>query len=117
VEKHDRSGHATGDKKWCMGIACWIPKAADTYSEHVILLLFFCNNAYAKRPQCDVTRTLPVMCNVAIEVRIFGTFQEHVSENSMPPLRRKSNLCQLKTKNGPALWPERTYRHNWKGIA
>jgi hypothetical protein len=27
-------------KIWCMRIACWIPKAADTHSEYVILITF-----------------------------------------------------------------------------
>jgi len=41
VEKHGRSGHATGDNKILrMRIACWIPKATDTYSEHKIFIAF-----------------------------------------------------------------------------
>ena len=46
-----------------------------THTQNIkYLLLFYCNNGYAKQPQCDVTRKLPVVCSVATEVRIFNSF-------------------------------------------
>jgi hypothetical protein len=38
VEKCGTARQATDDIIWCMHIACWIPKAADTHSECVILI-------------------------------------------------------------------------------
>jgi len=40
-----------------MLIACWIPKATDTHSQYVILLLFHCKNGCPNAPQCYVLRT------------------------------------------------------------
>ena len=39
VEKQCRAGEATDDK-WHMLIACWIRKSKDTYTEHVIYIVF-----------------------------------------------------------------------------
>jgi hypothetical protein len=36
-----------------MRIACWLPKAANTYSQYVILL-FHCNNGCTNAPQCYI---------------------------------------------------------------
>ena len=41
-------------------VASWVPKATDTRSEYVILIVFHCNNGYTNAPQCYVIRTLPV---------------------------------------------------------
>ena len=46
---------------WRMRIASWIPKATNTHSGCVILLLFRCNNGYRNDPECYVTRTEPVL--------------------------------------------------------
>jgi hypothetical protein len=41
VGKYDKAGQATGDSIIrCMRVACWITKATDTHSEHVILIPF-----------------------------------------------------------------------------
>jgi hypothetical protein len=41
VEKYGRGRQATDDKKiWLMGVACWITKATDAYSEYVIPIAF-----------------------------------------------------------------------------
>jgi hypothetical protein len=48
---------------WRMHIACWIPKATKTLSEHVMLMAFplqQCTNAL----QCCVVCTLPVLLSV-----------------------------------------------------
>jgi hypothetical protein len=41
-------------------IACWIPKATDTHSEYVTLLLHR-NSGSADAPRCYVIRTLPIL--------------------------------------------------------
>jgi len=46
---------------WRTRIACWIPKATDTYSEYVILLVFHCNNGCTNAPQRNVIRTLDLL--------------------------------------------------------
>ena len=38
--------------KWRMRFACWIPKAADTHSKYVVLLLHG-NNGYTDVPQFE----------------------------------------------------------------
>ena len=41
VEKYGRARQATNDNKiWRMGVACWITKATDAYSEYVIPIAF-----------------------------------------------------------------------------
>jgi hypothetical protein len=41
VEKCGEARQATDDNiMWCMHIACWITKATDTHSEHVIPIAF-----------------------------------------------------------------------------
>ena len=45
---------------WLMRIAFRIPKAANTQSEYVILLLFHRNNGCMNTPHCYIIRTLPV---------------------------------------------------------
>jgi hypothetical protein len=47
--------------KWLMRIACWITKAANTHPEHVILLLFHCNNGCKNAPESYVILTLTVL--------------------------------------------------------
>jgi hypothetical protein len=43
---------------WRMRIACWITNATDPQSM-LLLLLFNCNDKYAKR-MCYIIRTLPI---------------------------------------------------------
>jgi len=45
-------------KIWRMRFACWMPKATNAHSEHVILLLSHCNNGCNKTPQYYVIRTV-----------------------------------------------------------
>jgi len=103
MQKHGRSRYATGDNKiWRMRIACWIPTATDTYSEHVIIIAFL-----LQQWLCE-TASLWRHTYVAFRVirsywSMYFQFLLGVSENSIPLLHRKSNLCHLKTKNGPAL--------------
>ena len=41
LKKYNKARQATDDNKVrLMRIACWIPKAIDTYSEYVILIAF-----------------------------------------------------------------------------
>jgi len=44
-----------------MRFECWITMVINTHSEYVYVLLFHCNNGYAKASQCYVIRTLPVL--------------------------------------------------------
>ena len=49
---------------WRMRIACWIPKATNTHTQHMeYLLLSHCNNGgtCTNTPQCYITRTLAVL--------------------------------------------------------
>ena len=46
---------------WRMRIACWIPKATNTHSEYVMLLIFHCNNGYTNAPQYCVILTISVV--------------------------------------------------------
>jgi hypothetical protein len=46
---------------WLMCVACWIPKATNTFSEEVILIAFHYNNGCSDVPQYYVIRTLPVL--------------------------------------------------------
>jgi hypothetical protein len=44
-------GQASDDNiKWRMRITCCIPKARDTHSKYVTLLLFHCNDGYTNAP-------------------------------------------------------------------
>ena len=51
---------------WRMCIACWIPKAKNTTSEYVILLLPHCNNCCTNAPRSYVIRTLPALLVVKL---------------------------------------------------
>jgi len=46
---------------WRMRIACWIPKATNTHSQHAILIAFLQHNGCKNVPQCYVLRTFPVL--------------------------------------------------------
>jgi hypothetical protein len=46
---------------WHMHFACWVPKATNTYSKYVILVLFLSNSGYMNVPQCYVVCTLPLL--------------------------------------------------------
>jgi len=48
---------------WGLSIACWIPKATNTHSEYVILLLFQGNNIYKNAPECYVICGLLALLN------------------------------------------------------
>jgi len=47
----------------CMHIAFWIPKATNTHSEYVIVLLR-CHNGCTKAPECWIVRTCSVLLNL-----------------------------------------------------
>ena len=44
-----------------MRITRWIPKATNTYTEYVILIVFHCNNGNAIAPRFYAIRTVPVL--------------------------------------------------------
>ena len=44
-----------------MCIACWLPKATNTYSDYVIRIASYGNNGCREAPQYYVIRTLPVL--------------------------------------------------------
>ena len=50
---------------WRMCIACWISKAANTDSEHVILPAFHCNSGCTNVPQCYVLCTLSCLLTIS----------------------------------------------------
>ena len=43
---------------WHMHIASWVPKAKNTDSEYVILVVFHCNNGYTNAPQSYIVRIM-----------------------------------------------------------
>ena len=48
-----------GNRTRCIRIACWIPKAANTHSDYVILIDFpLCNNGRSRARHCYVTRAV-----------------------------------------------------------
>ena len=53
---------------WRMRIACWMPKAADTLSEYVIVIAFPLQQFFARKP---LTVTLCVHCLSCIFSRLF----------------------------------------------
>jgi len=49
---------------WCMRFGCWIIKSTDTNTQNMwYLLVFRCNNIYAKVPHCYYYNTLFVLIN------------------------------------------------------
>ena len=42
---------------WCVGIPCWIPKATNTHSQFVIIIIFHCYNGYTNAHRYYVIRT------------------------------------------------------------
>jgi hypothetical protein len=72
VEKYCRAGQAADDNiTWPMCIACWIPKATDTHSEYVILIVFPRQQLLRERFSLLRLRTLPTlllsMCTPVLE--------------------------------------------------
>jgi hypothetical protein len=58
--KYYRAGQATDDNIIRrMRFACWITKAKNTRSEHVILIFYHGNNGYVNASHCYVKHTLP----------------------------------------------------------
>ena len=60
--KYYRAGQVTDDRGR-MHFAYWIAEATDTYSQYEIPL-FHGHRGYANAPQCNVIRTLPVLCHI-----------------------------------------------------
>jgi hypothetical protein len=54
--------------------ACWVTRATDTHSEHV-LLLFHGNSEYTNVPACYVTSTLPLLFKLRTQSRIARVLQ------------------------------------------
>jgi len=53
VEKYSTARQGTDDNmRRCMRCACWITKATDTHSEHVILTSFTQQQCFANAPLC-----------------------------------------------------------------
>jgi len=46
---------------WLMCIACWMPKATNTHSEYIDLLIFHCSSGCMNTLQCYIICTLPVL--------------------------------------------------------
>ena len=51
---------------WRMRLACWITKATNRHSEHVILIVFHGNNGYAIAPHSYVVPTFPAFFNAGM---------------------------------------------------
>jgi hypothetical protein len=72
VERDGKAGQATDDSIiWCMPIACWITKATDVYSEHVIRTAFPRQLWLRDAPQCCVIRTLLVRFIRPIDLALY----------------------------------------------
>jgi len=55
VERYGTVGQASDNNTiWLMGIACWINKAINTYSEYATLIVFHGNSGFTNAPQCYV---------------------------------------------------------------
>jgi hypothetical protein len=49
---------------WRMRVACWVPKATDTFSEYVIIIVSRLEQWVREGAQVLVTRTLIVLFNL-----------------------------------------------------
>jgi hypothetical protein len=65
VEKYSTARQATYDIRR-MRIAYSIPKAKNTHSKYVILIILHGNDSYANTPQYYVTRTLRVVLLIVL---------------------------------------------------
>jgi len=62
VKKYGRTRQGTDDNiTSCMRICVVLTTAALIQSEYLIFIAFPLKSGYAKKPQCYVTRTLPVL--------------------------------------------------------
>jgi len=64
---------------WRLSIMCLIPKATNTHSEYVTLIVFPRNNGYANSPRCYVIPTLHVL----LERRFESTKDEMLKITSL----------------------------------
>jgi hypothetical protein len=69
--------------KWRMRIACWTPRATNTHSEYVNVLLFHGNNGCTNAPQCYVIRVY-IACLITSRTRFTG-----------PPSKKKGCYTDL----------------------
>jgi len=44
----------------CTRFACCVPKATNTHSQYLIIIVFLGNNGYTNAPQCYVIRTMNI---------------------------------------------------------
>jgi len=78
-----------------------IPKATDTHSEYVILIVFHLNDGYTNAPKCYVIRTLPVfLClklfSCVLLFRAVSTYITGICHAEFNPLNPELNpICYL----------------------
>ena len=65
---------------WRMLIACWTPKATNTHSEYVILVLLRGNIGYMNPPRPYVIRTLPVLLHLRTASQAGVIFSSHIGK-------------------------------------
>ena len=110
-------------KIWRMRIACWIPEATNTHSEHVILLFFHCSNGCTYAPQYYVIRTLSVFSFLYITTKkstLLPAFTENftVSVKSADSLNSKwgmseGHLLKLTLLSSVTLVPRAAQSNTW----
>ena len=99
---------------WRMRIACWIPKATDTHSEHVILIAFLLQQWLHQR--ASMSRYAYIACLVSQQCTS-PVFIRNVSHPvTMLDVRLLVRLCAyLRQKAAVCVWFE--LLHRWKFLA
>jgi hypothetical protein len=80
---------------WLMCIVFWIPKATNTHTDCVILIVFRCNSGWMDAPQCYVVRTLPVWFSVSRKMQCILAPKERPFCNSVIWNRHKMQNCTV----------------------
>jgi len=102
MAKYGTAGQTIENIKRRMRFACWITKATNTPSEHVVLH-FHGKSGHANAPQCYVIRTLYVLLNCSLSIlksqdSVIGKMIGYGLENRgamLPSLARPRVLCLL----------------------
>jgi len=78
---------------WRTSITCWIPKAKNTHSEYVILLL----RGYANVPQCYVNTYTACLAPYSFPISYLWTSQNSVKVRELTNEGTTQNSSQLST--------------------
>ena len=105
MEKYCRAGQATDDNIICpMRIPWWIPKATNTFSEYVIVIVFPLPQLLHERAssvtlyvQYSTWPVLVIFCQLAyrVEVAVAPTIERH-TRSGMSAVNNKRNLSDKK---------------------